>query len=305
MSQQHPLISIIIPSYNRPERLAMGLEAINQLDYPRDRFEVIVVDDGSVTPLDPVVEKFQAVLSIYLIRQENAGPASARNTGANAAQGDYLAFTDDDCQPDSQWLRAIEKAIAEFPNAIVGGQTINALADNLYSSASQLLIDYLYEYYNQTQGKATFFTSNNFTLPRFIYQQLEGFNTNFPLAAGEDREFCDRALNCGFFLHYAPTMKVYHHHFLNLKSFWRQHFNYGRGAFYFHQVRSERQGKPMKVEPIIFYFRLLAYPLLNQKGYQSVIFSGLFLLSQIANVAGFFWETKQQQSLLKVTETTS
>ena len=296
MNPQNIDISIVIPTYNRPERLEQCLESIARLDYPSNRFEVIVVDDGSRISLEPIAVKFEDCISINLIRQSNAGPASARNTGAAAAQGDYLIFTDDDCQPHPDWLKTLTQAIKDFPNTLIGGHTINALPNNLYSSASQLLIDYLYDYYNQQKEEATFFASNNFALPRKLYQQLEGFDTSFPLAAGEDREFCDRWLHQGLKMHYAQAMQIHHAHTLTLASFWRQHFNYGRGAFYFHQVRSQRQSQPIKVEPLTFYFRLLAYPFFKKQGWRSLNLSILFFLSQVANVAGFFREKRLLKS---------
>ena len=296
MNPQNIDISIVIPTYNRPERLEQCLESIARLDYPSNRFEVIVVDDGSRISLEPIAVKFEDCISINLIRQSNAGPASARNTGAAAAQGDYLIFTDDDCQPHPDWLKTLTQAIKDFPNTLIGGHTINALPNNLYSSASQLLIDYLYDYYNQQKEEATFFASNNFALPRKLYQQLEGFDTSFPLAAGEDREFCDRWLHQGLKMHYARAMQIHHAHTLTLASFWRQHFNYGRGAFYFHQVRSQRQSQPIKVEPLTFYFRLLAYPFFKKQGWRSLNLSILFFLSQVANVAGFFREKRLLKS---------
>ncbi len=304
MNFQNFEFSIIIPTYNRPEHLQQCLQSIALLDYPRHRFEVIVVDDGSRMSLKPIAVKFEDCISINLIRQPNAGPASARNAGAAAAQGDYLIFTDDDCQPHPDWLKALAEVLKDFPNVLIGGYTINALADNLYSTASQLLIDYLYDYYNQSKGQATFFASNNFAVSRSLYQQLGGFDTSFPLAAAEDREFCDRWLHRGFQMHYAPAMQVYHAHTLTVSSFWRQHFNYGRGAFYFHKVRSQRQSQTIKVEPLRFYFWLLAYPFSQQQGWRTLSLSGLFLLSQVANVAGFFWERhrrKSKQSTMAVT----
>lgn len=285
--------SIIIPTYNRPERLEKCLESMTRLDYPSNRFQVIVVDDGSRMSLKPIIAKFENTLSLELIRQSNAGPASARNTGAAAACGDYLVFTDDDCQPHPDWLQTLAEAIKDFPDTLIGGHTINALADNIYSSASQLLIDYIYDYYNQLKGEATFFASNNFALPRELYQKLGGFNTSFPLAAGEDRELCDRWLHHGFQMHYQRAMQIHHAHSLKLKSFWGQHFNYGRGAFYFHKVRSQRQSQSIKVEPLTFYLRLLVYPFKKQQGWRSLNLSGLFFLSQVANVGGFFWERHQ------------
>lgn len=296
MNAQNLEFSIVIPAYNRPERLEQCLTSLAQLTYPYDRFEVIVVDDGSPVPLQTVAETFAGTLPLHVLRQDNAGPASARNAGAAIARGDYLVFTDDDCQPHPDWLDALARAANEFPNALIGGHTENAIANNAYSNASQLLVDYLYDYYNQARGKATFFTSNNFAMPRVLFQKLGGFDTSFPLAAGEDREFCDRWQHFGFALQYSPSMRIRHAHTLTLASFWRQHFNYGRGAYHFHRARSRRCSEPLKVEPLAFYLHLLLYPFARGEGLRAVNLSLLFLLSQLATIAGFFWEQRQQAS---------
>ncbi|NEQ44748.1 MAG: glycosyltransferase [Leptolyngbya sp. SIOISBB] len=287
--------SIVIPTYNRPKRLQQCLSSLTELSYPRDRFEVVVVDDGSQSSLASVAAPFKTALNLVFIRQSNSGPASARNTGAAAAQGNYLVFTDDDCQPTYTWLTALETALQEAPAALVGGRTLNALPHNLCSTASQVLIDYLYGFYNPDPSTATFFASNNFAVPRAAYLDLQGFDTSFPLAAGEDREFCDRWRYYQHPMSYSPEMQVRHAHQLTLRSFWRQHFNYGRGAFCFHQVRAHRTEDTIKVEALSFYWNLLTYPLRHLPLKQAGPVSVLMLVSQVANVAGFFWEKAQQR----------
>ncbi|MGH7450280.1 MAG: glycosyltransferase family A protein [bacterium] len=95
--------------------------------YPGDRFEVIVVDDGSASSLEPVVTPFRKQLNLTLMKQANAGPAAARNTGAKQAKREFLVFTDNDCQPDPDWLSALGKHLAQTPDRIIGGRTINTL----------------------------------------------------------------------------------------------------------------------------------------------------------------------------------
>jgi GT2 family glycosyltransferase len=304
-SQKQPLFSIIIPTYARPERLKTCLEAIAQLDYQCDRFEVIIVDDGSPMPLEPVVTPFHnQIITLTLIKQLNAGPATARNHGAAKSQGKFLVFTDDDCTPTSNWLTVLEQRFTAAPECLIGGKTLNALPNNLYSTASQTLIDYLYAYYNSTAQQAQFFASNNFALSAELFRTLGGFDTTFPLAAGEDREFCDRWLDQGYQMVYAPEVQIYHAHKLSLRSFWRQHFNYGRGAFCFHQIRSQRHVERIKVEPLSFYFNLLTYPLLVRSP-QPIFLSLLLLLSQIANISGFFWERYSQNHNSMTSQTTA
>ena len=84
-----PRFSIVIPSYCRPQRLQRCLAAIAQLDYPRDRFEVVVVDDGSEPALESAVAPWRNAFSINLIRQANAGPAAARNQGRSRRRDSF------------------------------------------------------------------------------------------------------------------------------------------------------------------------------------------------------------------------
>ena len=286
MSQ--PLLSIIIPTYNRPNSLAHCLQAFTQLNYPRDRFEVIVVDDGSEMSMQPIVDPFEDDLHLRLIQQVNSGPAAARNQGAAKARGQYLVFTDDDCCPGPDWLTALAQQFAVLPNALLGGQTLNELANNPFSVASQMLVDYLYRYYNAKPHKARFFTSNNMALPTHLFQALGGFDAAFPRAAGEDRDLCDRWLEQGYPMQYVPKARISHAHALNLGSFWRQHFNYGQGAFSFHQRRAQRGGMPIQVEPFAFYRQLLTYPLIFAPLKLGILISILLLISQVANIVGFF-----------------
>jgi len=284
--------SIIIPSYCRPQRLNHCLKAIAQLDYPRDLLEVVVVDDGSEPPLDAVVEPWQSEIPVRLIRQANAGPAAARNAGAFQATGEFLVFTDDDCAPAVDWLQQLELQTMQFPDHLIGGRTLNALPENLYSTASQLLIDYLYEYYNVRLGQATFFASNNFAVPTDRFRELGGFDVTFPLAAGEDREFCDRWLYYGYKMHYAPDVVVRHAHHLQLRTFWKQHSNYGRGAYHFHHSRAHRAVGKIEVEPIKFYWDLLIFPFRQSSSHSALSIVTLLFVSQVANVIGFFRERR-------------
>ena len=166
MERKQPYFSIIIPTYERPRQLATCLQALTRLSYPHDRFEAIVVDDGSKIPLNHVVDPFRHQLNLNLLSQPNAGPAMARNTGAAQARESFLAFTDDDCTPASDWLNTLAKRFAATPDCAIGGRTLNRLAKNPFSAASQILIDYIYDYYNSDHNQAHFFASNNLALPK-------------------------------------------------------------------------------------------------------------------------------------------
>ncbi|MEL7144142.1 MAG: glycosyltransferase [Cyanobacteria bacterium J06643_4] len=296
-----PLFSIVIPTYNRPQQLARCLAALVKMTPPpatgdlafAGGYQIVVVDDGSDVRLDNIVADFETDADVLLIRQENAGPAAARNAGAQQASGQYIAFTDDDCMPATDWLQQFATALDANPDAMVGGRTLNALPANIYSSASQALIDYLYRYYSSaTQG--IFFASNNIAMARSHFLSIGGFDVSFPLAAAEDRNLCDCWQQAGYPMKYVPAATIAHAHALSLKSFWKQHFGYGRGAFCFHKVRANRTDESIKVEPLKFYTDLLLYPLRKQDKSltlpSALGISSLFFLSQVATTTGFFWE---------------
>lgn len=289
MRESQPFFSIIVPTFSRVERLRVCLEALVQLDYPRDRFEVIVVNDGGKMPADAVTP-FCEWINVKYIAQPHAGPATARNSGAGHAKGEFLAFTDDDCTPAPDWLQALAARFRIKPGHAIGGRTLNALPQNLCATASQLLIDYLYIYYNGAHTEAVFLTSNNLALPADRFRSLGGFDTSFPLAAGEDREFCDRWVACGHTMIYAPEVLVSHAHALTLRSFFRQHFNYGCGAVQFHRLRARRVHRGIRVEPFSFYLDMLGHPFRQGWNWRAPMLSALLVVSQLANALGFFVE---------------
>src|SRR5438445_13477447 len=294
MGREQPVFSIIIPTYSRPGPLAACLQALSRLEYARERLEVIGVDDGSPTPPKAVVETLRDRLQLTLHLQRHAGPATARNAGAMRARGKYLAFTDDDCLPAADWLEALTARFERPANHLIGGRIINAVPDNPYSTAAQLLVDYMYTYHNSHPNHAKFFASNNLAVPAERFRAIGGFDTSFSLAAGEDREFCDRWLHYGYEMTYAPEVLVYHAHALSLRSFWWQQLRYGRGTYSFHRTRARREQKGIRVEVPSFYLNLLQYPFRQGQRAQELVLAALLLVSQGAIATGFFLEKVMQ-----------
>ena len=290
VTQAQPLFTVVVPTFNRTDSLEACLQALAAQDFPRDRFEVVVVDDGSAAPPRGIVERLAGRLDVRLLEQANAGPAAARNAGAAAARGAYLAFTDDDCLPDPRWLGALAAAASLHPGSAVGGRVVNALGDGVYATASQMLIDFLYDYYNAADTGGRFFITSNLALPAARFRDVGGFDVSFPLAAAEDRDVCDRWREQGFEMAYAPAAVVRHAHALTLRSFCRQHLNYGRGAHHLHRARSRRGEGRLRVEPLRFYSRLILYPVSKGAGRRAPALSLLALLSQVMYASGYALE---------------
>ena len=281
--------TVVVPTYNRTSSLATCLEAIASQDLPRDAFEVVVVDDGSRTPPRDLIAKFASTMQIRLLEQANAGPAAARNAGARAARGQFLAFTDDDCQPSPGWLSALGAVLDRGPRSAVGGAVISSL-QNSFSTASQLLVDFLYSYFARTNPVGQFFVTANVAMPTDMFQELGGFDLTFPFAAAEDRDLCERWHEKGFSLVYADAAVVWHAHPLGLRTFCRQHFTYGRGAWFLNKAKSRRGQSGLRVPPVQFYFELVKFPLSKARWPRNIGLAVLVGLSQVVYVAGYVRE---------------
>ncbi len=289
MEKEQPFFSIIVPTFGRPAQLATCLHSLACLDYPRDRFEVIVVDDGGQARSENLVAAFSRQMNLVLTPHPHGGPAKARNTGTRIAKGEFLAFTDDDCLPAADWLRDFAIRFRNNRNGMIGGRTLNGLPDNPYSMATHLIMDYLHQHYNSCSDNPRFFSTNNVAVPADLFHSLNGFDTNFPHAAGEDRDFCERWLHAGFQMTYAPEILVYHSHLLNFRGFWRKHLTYGKGAYRYHRARFQRGSGRFRPDPK-FYIRLLSYPFVQRQGKKAPWLTILLMVSQVANAVGFLRE---------------
>ena len=277
-----PSVSVVVSTFNRSALLRACLAGLARQDHPAERYEVVVVDDGSDSEHARVNAALADAPGIRLLRQANRGPAAARNRGVDAARGEYIAFTDDDCVPTPSWLGRL--AAGATATTARGGRTVNAVADDPFADATQLLVDYLYEYYRERDGR--FFTSNNLLMPRAQLLDLGGFDESMRHAGGEDRELCGRWLARGWALEFVEDAVVQHAHALTLTRFWRQHFAYGRGAWTYRVRRRRWTTRPVRLEPFAFYRDLVLYPRRQARGWRSSV---LLLLAQVANASGYFY----------------
>jgi len=286
--------SVVIPTYRRPQGLHACLTAMDQVDFPRERFEVIVVDDGGGFDLDPIVAPFQHSLRVSWLAARHGGPSVARNLGAERARGDILAFTADDCLPRARWLSMLDRQCTVHPRAAVGGTILNALPSDLCAAASQVLVDHLYTYYNADPERARFFTPNNLAVPATGFRDIGGFDGRFVEASGEDRDFCARWLERGCHMVCAPGAVVLHSHPSSLRAFWGQHVRYGRGSFRFHRARSARTSRAFRLEQLHFYLGLLRVPGPRSGLSRTAALIALLGIAQVANTAGFAWQYVSQ-----------
>ncbi len=283
MTTVTPSVSVIVPTHGRPAQLERCVASLLRQHLPDDvGFEVLVVDDGG----EPAAAIQARDPRVSLIRQRQAGPAAARNTGLARARGELGAFIDDDCEAAEDWLAALWAAHQRSPGCAYGGRVTNRLTGNPFAEASQLMLTYLRGYYEVAPGEGRFFTSNNLAFERDGLRAAGGFDARHTRAAGEDRELCDRWVDTGGRIVFVDDAVVAHAHDLNAVTFWRQHFNYGRGAWGFRQARVDRGSDRVKVEPWAFYRDLVWFPV-REHGPRGLLLAALVVVAQAANALGF------------------
>ena len=288
-----PLVSIVIPTYARPERLRDCVAALARQTMPADDFEVVVVDDGSPEPVELPVAASPAGPVVRIVRQPNAGPSAARNRGVQESRGQLVALTDDDCLPAATWLETLVTAHRRCPDALVGGVTFNGLDEDLFATTSQMIIDLVYEHFNADEASAFFLTSNNILCSRAAYSELGGFDTSFTRAGAEDRDFCDRWRTSGRPLQMVPSATIEHRHAQTLGQFFGLHYRYGRGA-YLYQAKRRLRGSGTMAQDMHFHGRLLRRLPRHLQKHRGVLrktkIVAALMLWQAANACGFFDE---------------
>lgn len=281
-----PFFSVIIPSHGQHDRLAAGLRALARCDYPRERVEVIVVDQASGAPPRVVLAGLSSQLDLAMIELGTGGLARARNAGARHARGDYLAFIDEDCAPTSDWLREVAAQFAMNPTVAVVGRTVNALPNKLTSEATQSILDFRSLHSRQEVGRAEIASGSNLFIPVIAYRELGGFDESDRLSNGNEQEFSDRWIRSGRQIIYLPEAVVLDAHTPSIGSFLREHFNQGSGACQLNRKRVREDETQLATgQPTLS--ELMHYPFERRAGWRAPFLSILIATAQCSRSIGY------------------
>jgi GT2 family glycosyltransferase len=242
-----PMVSVVVPTRDRPEMVVDCLASILRQDYPR--VEVVVVDNAphSSATVDAVQSRFGADPRVRYIREDRAGISFARNRGVAAAQGPIVAFTDDDVRVDEGWLTALVRPfLADPETACATGLVMPARLDTQaqvwteefggfnkgYDARTWALDshddDILFPYAAGRLG-----SGQNMAFDTAFLRRSGGFNIALgigsPAMGGEDLAAFFSVVTSGRRLAYAPDAVVWHIHRRDMRSLRRQLFTYGVG----------------------------------------------------------------------------
>jgi GT2 family glycosyltransferase len=216
---EKPKVSVVVCTYNGGRTLDQCLRSLHELDYPN--YEVIVVNDGSKDHVPEIVAGFPKVRAIH---QPNQGLSVARNVGLYAATGEIVAYTDDDCYADPDWLTLLVHQLQKTGAAGVGGPNLTPedgwLAACVAASPGQpthvLVSDQVAEH----------IPGCNMAFRRDALLAVNGCDPIFR-KAGDDVDLCWRLQQAGYWITFAPGAFVWHHRRQGPRAYLKQQRGYG------------------------------------------------------------------------------
>lgn len=227
MGKERPGISVVVPTRGRPEQLR---ECVAALEGQTVALEVVVVEDV-----------------------EGRGPAWARNEGVRRATGEVVCFTDDDCAPAPGWAEALTALLISGVGEVATGPVLMGRGATAADKAWEAIVGYLQQQ-AATPGTASpgFVVTANLAARRELLERLP-FDESFPAAAGEDRDWGERAARAGAMTQFVPSAIVLHRSGMRIRDFLRQQYRYGRGAVRYRHAEADR-----RLGALSFYRGLIA-----------------------------------------------
>ncbi|MEH1929784.1 glycosyltransferase family 2 protein [Nostoc sp.] len=234
------MYSVIIPTYHRNDLLAKCLDCLapGVQTLPAQQYEVIVTDDGSQTTAKEMIR--QQYPWAKWVAGSRKGPAANRNNGARYATGEWLAFTDDDCLADPQWLEAYAEAIIKevsyfvFEGRVYVDRPRQTLAEK---SPANELGGYLW--------------SCNFAIKKQLFDYLTGFDERFPYAAMEDVDLKLRLTKAGYKILFIKTASLCHP-WRNIRG-WKEFKQHQKSTFIYLSIHPDESHRINSV----YYLRCL------------------------------------------------
>jgi glycosyltransferase involved in cell wall biosynthesis len=219
--QEVPFISVVVPVRNEEGKIERCIRSLQQQSLEPDRYEVLVVDDGSTDGCGGAAER----LGARVIRQDAAGAAAARNRGIREARGDFIVFTDADCVPDQDWLELLTRPLADFGVQGAVGQCTSPQT-HWVARLIQLELDERYDRMRRHQ-QIDFLNTGNCGFQKSLLQ-ANLFDESFRWL--EDVELSFRLSRNGNRMLFVPEARVQHLHPESLRFYMKRKFRYATCA---------------------------------------------------------------------------
>lgn len=225
-----PFISVVIPARNAEQLLPSCLESLNNLDYPREKFEVIIADGLSCDNTRKIAEEYGA----RVITNPGRTVVAGRNVGFEAARGELIAFSDVDCMMDKNWLRNSVKYFSNAKVACVGGPNLTPDNETVFGKAVGFVFNQRFFAAGSVHARVLKQIKEARSIPgcNAIYRR-EVLKKVMPmdekLVEAEDAQMNQNILDLGYKLLYTPDVFLWHYRRSSPRKLWYQMYRYAIG----------------------------------------------------------------------------
>ncbi|WP_339137572.1 MAG: glycosyltransferase [Candidatus Electrothrix sp. GW3-4] len=284
-----PDFSVIVPAWNAEKTLVRCLKSLTRQTLAQERYEIIIVDDGSTDRTADIADQFSVVYHY----QENQGPAAARNAGVSLAKGAVIFFTDADCVPDPDWLEEMSAPFARPEVAAVKG-AYRTEQKELIARFAQIEFE---ERFLMLEQRETIDMVDTYSagFRKEIFLGLGGFDTRFPKADNEDTEFSYRMAEHGYTMVFTHRALVRHlNHPDSVLRYFRLKFSRGYWRLMVYRMHPERAVKDsytpqtLKLQIIALFLGMITPFILFFSPFMGGIFLACFFLFYLALTFPFF-----------------
>lgn len=236
-----PMFSVIVCTHNGGERIVSCLQALRRLVYPR--YEVLVVDDGSTDNTAELAREFD---DVRLIELEHCGLSAARNRGAADAQGEIIAYTDDDCEPDMHWLYWLAYAFENRGWDACGGPNLPPRPKESHDGGASVIDEVVVaaapgapSHVLLSDEEAEHLPGCNLAVRKRALEAIGGFKERY-WVAGDDVDFCWRLKEAGYRMGFSAAAFVWHRRRTSLWRYFKQQYHYGKAEAMLMRYHPER-----------------------------------------------------------------
>jgi glycosyltransferase involved in cell wall biosynthesis len=214
-----PEVSVIVPVYNGATTIEDCIESLLALDYPREKMELLVVDNASTDQTPELLRRHGD--TVRIVSEQKRGPAAARNKGVHHARGKVVAFTDADCVVDRRWLQCLVGPLQDLHTGIVGGKILAKRPYTFIEKFGEQIHDHD--------------AAINLYRPPYVItmnwasrlEVLKAFHFDEALRRGEDGDLSYRIFQAGYRFVYQPDAVIYHQNERTLAGLFREGFQHG------------------------------------------------------------------------------
>lgn len=249
-------VSIIVPVYNNKDSLKKTIASLCEQTYPSNRYEIIVVDDGSTdSARDEFIDRCsEKKLHLKYLFQENKGPAAARNLGIRKSNGEIVAFIDSDCIAAKDWLKEI---IAGYDDVRVAG-----IGGFIKAKPTTAIVSQYCAYIKMNERPKidktgiVYLITGNASFRKDYLTPVGCFDERYNFAGGEDPDLCYRLKKKGYIFRFNPKAIVFNAHKQTVVELAKTYFNYGKGESFLALRKGSKWSLARKINLVWFFYLL-------------------------------------------------